>query len=45
MGGGSGGVGIMPFFEEKCLSRTEEECVGVGCGLVGEDTFDFGGGF
>ena len=45
MGGGSGGVGMMPFFEERCSSRTKEECVGVGCGLVGEDIFDFGGEF
>ena len=35
----------MSFSEERCFSVTEVECVGVGCGLVGGDIFDFSGGF
>ena len=38
-------VGVMSFSEERCLSVTEVECVGVDCGLVGGDIFDFSGGF
>ena len=40
-------VGVMSFFEKRCLSVTEleVECLGVGFGLVGGDTFNLGGGF
>ena len=38
-------VGVMSFSEERCFSVTEVKCVGVGCGLVGSDIFDFSGGF
>ena len=37
-------VGVI-FSERQCLSVTEVECLGVGFGLVGDDIFDFGGGF
>ena len=40
-----GGVMVVVVVEKPCLSVTELECLGVGFGLVGDDIFDFGGGF
>ena len=38
-------VGVVSFSEGRCLLVAEVECVLVGCGLVGDDALNFGGGF
>ena len=38
-------VGVVSFSEGRCLPVAEVECVVVGCGLVGDDVLNFGGGF
>ena len=38
-------VGVVSFFERRCLPLAEVECVVVGCGLVGGNVLNFGWGF
>ena len=38
-------VGVVSFFEGRCLPLAEVECVVVGCGLVGGNVLNFGWGF
>ena len=38
-------MGLISFFEKRCMSVTEVECLGVSFGLVGGDIFDLGGDF
>ena len=38
-------VGAMSFFERRCLTVVEVECVVAGCGLVGGDALNFREGF
>ena len=38
-------VGVLFSSENWCLSVSEVQCLGLGFWLVGDDIFDFGGGF
>ena len=38
-------LGVISFSEKRCLSMMEVECFELRFGLVGDDIFDFGGGF
>ena len=38
-------MGLISFFEKRCMSVKEVECLGVSFGLVGGDSFDLGWDF